>query len=160
MTPPSDDHLAIVVREPVGVVGLVLPWNFPLLMLAWKIGPALAAGFVEPTCIALPGNDHPLTREEIFGPVLSILKFETEEEAVQIANDTPYGLTNYVQSQDGARCNRLARQLRSGMVEINGQGRGAGSPFGGMKMSGNGREGGSWGIHDFVEVKAVSGWSV
>ena len=86
------------------------------------------------------------------------MRFETEDEAVRIANDTPYGLTNYVQSADGARRNRLARALRSGMVEMNGEDRAAGAPFGGMKQSGNGREGGSWGIHDFVEVKAVSGW--
>ena len=115
--------------------------------------------FVKPTVFADVTNDMTIAREEIFGPVLSILKFETEEEAVQIANDTVYGLTNYVQTQDGAKRNRLARQLRSGMVEMNGQSRGAGSPFGGMKQSGNGREGGTWGIEDFLEVKAVSGWA-
>jgi len=100
-----------------------------------------------------------IAREEIFGPVLSITPFESEEEAIEIANDTPYGLTNYVQTQDGARLNRMARSLRSGMVEMNGQSRGAGAPFGGMKQSGNGREGGVWGIEDFLEVKAVAGWS-
>ena len=100
-----------------------------------------------------------IAREEIFGPVLSILPFDTEEEAIEIANDTPYGLTNYVQTQDGARLNRMAMALRSGMVEMNGTSRGAGSPFGGMKQSGNGREGGVWGIEDFLEVKAVSGWA-
>ncbi|MFO8172812.1 MAG: aldehyde dehydrogenase family protein [Longimicrobiales bacterium] len=91
--------------------------------------------------------------------MLSIIPFDTEEDAVKIANDTVYGLTNYVQTQDGARANRLAQQLRSGMVEMNGQSRGAGAPFGGMKQSGNGREGGVWGIEDFLEVKAVSGWA-
>ncbi|OSQ50994.1 aldehyde dehydrogenase family protein [Marivita geojedonensis] len=115
--------------------------------------------YVRPTVFADVTNDMTIAREEIFGPVLSIMKFETEEEAVQVANDTVYGLTNYVQSQDGARCNRLARQLRSGMVEMNGESRSAGSPFGGMKQSGNGREGGVWGIEDFLEVKAVSGWA-
>ena len=115
--------------------------------------------FVRPTVFADVSNDMTIAREEIFGPVLSILPFETEEEAVAIANDTPYGLTNYVQSQDGQRRVRLARQLRSGMVEMNGQPRGAGSPFGGMKASGNGREGGIWGLEDFLEVKAVSGWA-
>lgn len=115
--------------------------------------------YVRPTVFADVTNDMTIAQEEIFGPVLSILKFEDEEEAVQIANDTPYGLTNYVQSQDGARRARMARALRSGMIEMNGESRGAGAPFGGMKMSGNGREGGSWGIHDFVEVKAVSGWA-
>ncbi len=72
-----------------------------------------------------------IAREEIFGPVLSIIPFETEEEAIQIANDTAYGLTNYVQTQDVDRRNRVARRLRSGMVEMNGQPRGAGAPFGG-----------------------------
>ena len=115
--------------------------------------------YVRPTVFADVTNDMTIAREEIFGPVLSIMKFETEEEAVEIANDTPYGLTNYVQSQDGARRNRLARRLRSGMVEMNGESRGAGAPFGGMKQSGNGREGGVWGIEDFLEVKSVSGWA-
>ena len=114
--------------------------------------------YVRPTVFADVTNDMTIAREEIFGPVLTILKFDTEEDAVRIANDTPFGLTNYVQSGDDSRRVRLARQLRSGMVEMNGQPRGAGAPFGGMKMSGNGREGGSWGIHDFVEVKSVSGW--
>jgi aldehyde dehydrogenase (NAD+) len=99
-----------------------------------------------------------IEKEEIFGPVLSIIPFDTEEEAVRIANDTPYGLTNYVQSQDGARRNRMARQLRAGMIEMNGKSRGAGSPFGGVKASGRAREGGVWGIEEFLEVKAISGW--
>lgn len=115
--------------------------------------------FVRPTVFADVNNQMTIAREEIFGPVLSILPFDDEDEAVAIANDTIYGLTNYVQSQDEARRQRLARRLRSGMVEMNGQSRGAGSPFGGMKASGNGREGGLWGLHDFMEVKAVSGWS-
>ncbi|MFD1343732.1 aldehyde dehydrogenase family protein [Litorisediminicola beolgyonensis] len=128
-------------------------------------GPGLPEGlnrgfYVRPTVFADVTPDMTIAREEIFGPVLSILRFETEDEAVAIANDTPYGLTNYVQSQDGARRNRLARQLRSGMVEMNGEDRAQGAPFGGMKQSGNGREGGYWGILDFLEVKAVSGWSV
>lgn len=114
--------------------------------------------FVRPTVFADVTNDMIIAREEIFGPVLSIIPFESEEDAVRIANDTVYGLTNYVQSQDGAKRNRMARLLRSGMVEMNGKSRGAGAPFGGMKQSGNGREGGVWGIEDFLEVKAVSGW--
>jgi aldehyde dehydrogenase (NAD+) len=114
--------------------------------------------YVRPTVFADVNNQMTIAREEIFGPVLSILPFDTEEEAIEIANDTPYGLTNYVQSEDGEKRNRVARRLRSGMVEMNGQGRGAGSPFGGMKASGNGREGGVWGLEDFLEVKAVSGW--
>ncbi len=114
--------------------------------------------FVRPTVFAdvVPGMT--IEREEIFGPVLSIIPFDTEEEAVAIANDTIYGLTNYVQSQDGARCNRLARRLKSGMVEMNGMPRGAGAPFGGVKASGRAREGGHWGIEEFLDVKAISGW--
>jgi len=101
-----------------------------------------------------------IEREEIFGPVLSILPFDTEEEAIAIANDTVYGLTNYVQSQDGAKRNRVARRLRSGMVEMNGKSRGAGAPFGGVKASGRAREGGHWGIEEFCDIKAISGWDV
>ena len=115
--------------------------------------------FVRPTVFADVNNEMTIAREEIFGPVLSIIPFETEEEAVQIANDTVYGLTNYVQTTDGTRANRLAQQLRSGMVEMNGKSRSAGAPFGGMKQSGNGREGGVWGIEDFLEVKSVAGWA-
>ena len=114
--------------------------------------------FVQPTVFADDSNDMTIAREEIFGPVLSIIPFEGEEEAVRIANDTPYGLTNYVQSQDGERRNRMARLLRSGMVEMNGQPRAPGSTFGGVKASGRAREGGRWGIEEFTDVKAVSGW--
>lgn len=127
-------------------------------------GPGLPEGFnrgfyVKPTVFADVKPGMTIEREEIFGPVLAIIPFETEEEAVAIANDTPYGLTNYVQSQDGARRNRLARRLRSGMVEMNGKPRGAGAPFGGVKASGRAREGGHWGLEEFLEVKAISGWA-
>jgi aldehyde dehydrogenase (NAD+) len=115
--------------------------------------------YVQPTVFADVNNEMTIAREEIFGPVLSILPFDTEEEAIKIANETVYGLTNYIQTQDGEKGKRVARQLRSGMVEMNGQSRGAGAPFGGMKQSGNGREGGIWGIEDFLEVKSVSGWT-
>ncbi|WP_170349789.1 aldehyde dehydrogenase family protein [Ruegeria atlantica] len=115
--------------------------------------------YVRPTVFADANNQMTIAREEIFGPVLTMMPFDTEEDAVEIANDTPYGLTNYVQTQDPARANRMARVLRSGMVEMNGQSRSAGSPFGGMKQSGNGREGGVWGLEDFLEVKSVGGWA-
>ena len=115
--------------------------------------------YVKPTVFADVTNDMTIAREEIFGPVLSIIPFETEEEAIAIANDTPYGLTNYVQTQDDEKRRRVARRLRSGMVETNGQGFAMGSPFGGYKQSGNGREGGVFGIEEFLEVKAVSGWA-
>lgn len=115
--------------------------------------------YVKPTVFADVKPGMTIEREEIFGPVLAMIPFDTEEEAARIANDTPYGLTNYVQSQDGGRRNRLARQLRSGMVEMNGKSRGAGAPFGGMKASGRAREGGHWGLEEFLEVKAISGWA-
>jgi aldehyde dehydrogenase (NAD+) len=80
------------------------------------------------------------------------------EAAIEIANDTPYGRAAYGQSPDQARAERVARRLRAGMVQLNGANRPSGSPFGGYKQSGNGREGGKWGLEDFLEVKAISGW--
>ena len=115
--------------------------------------------YVRPTVFADVKPGMTIEREEIFGPVLSIMAFEDEADAVRIANDTPYGLTNYVQTQDGAKRNRMALALKSGMVEMNGQSRGAGSPFGGVKSSGRAREGGHWGLEEFLEVKAISGWA-
>ena len=114
--------------------------------------------YVRPTVFADVGNDMTIAREEIFGPVLSILPFDDEEEALSIANDTTYGLAAYVQSGDAERLQRVARRLRAGVVQLNGAGLAAGSPFGGYKQSGNGREGGRWGLEDFTEVKAVAGW--
>jgi len=114
--------------------------------------------YVRPTVFADVRNDMTIAQEEIFGPVLSIIPFETEEEAIAIANDTVYGLTNYVQTQDGAKRNRVALRLKSGMVETNGKPRAPGSPFGGVKMSGRAREGGVWGLEEFLEAKAISGW--
>ncbi len=126
-------------------------------------GPGRPEGFnrgyyVRPTVFADVDNDMTIAREEIFGPVLSMIPFDTEEDAVRIANDTDYGLAAYVQSGDQKRAQKVARQLRAGMVHINGAARASGSPFGGYKMSGNGREGGKWGLEDFLEVKSVSGW--
>jgi aldehyde dehydrogenase (NAD+) len=115
--------------------------------------------FVKPTVFADVNNQMSIAREEIFGPVLSMIPFDTEEEAIEISNDTPYGLTNYVQSQDLDRRRRVCRRLQSGMVEMNGYFRAPISPFGGVKASGNGREGGVLGLEDFMEVKSVSGWS-
>ncbi len=114
--------------------------------------------FVRPTVFADVSNDMTIAREEIFGPVLSLIPFDSEGEAIDIANDTPYGLTSYVQSSDQARAQKVARKLRAGMVQLNGAQRPAGSPFGGYKQSGNGREGGKWGLEDYLEVKAISGW--
>ncbi|MEP3630566.1 MAG: aldehyde dehydrogenase family protein [Hyphomicrobiales bacterium] len=114
--------------------------------------------FVRPTIFADVTSDMTIWKEEIFGPVLCITPFDGEDEAITLANDTPYGLTNYVNTADKSRARRVARRLRSGMVEMNGKFGGAGSPFGGMKQSGNGREGGVWGLEEFLEVKAVSDW--
>jgi len=116
--------------------------------------------FIKPTVFADVNNEMRIAREEIFGPVLSIIPFQSEDEAVEIANDTNYGLTHYVQSGDKDKTQRMARRLRAGMVEVNGAGRAPGSPFGGSKQSGNGREGGLHGLLEFVELKAVSGWNV
>ena len=114
--------------------------------------------FVKPTVFTDVNNEMTIAKEEIFGPVVSIITFSTEEEAIKISNDTAYGLTNYIQTNDTNKAHRVARQLRSGMVEINGEGFADGSPFGGYKQSGNGREGGKWGIEEFLEVKSISGW--
>lgn len=115
--------------------------------------------FVRPTVFADVTHAMRIGREEIFGPVLSMMPFDTEEEAVALANASDFGLANYVQSADQERAERVARRLRSGVVVLNGAARAAGSPFGGMKHSGNGREGGRWGLEEYLEVKAVAGWS-
>jgi len=114
--------------------------------------------FVKPTVFADVNNQMEIARTEIFGPVLSIMPFETEEEAISIANDTPYGLTNYIQTQDQNKANRVARKLRSGMVDVNGAGIAVDAPFGGYKHSGIGREAGAQGLEEFLEVKTVGGW--
>ena len=114
--------------------------------------------FVKPTIFSDVNNNMKIAREEIFGPVVSIIPFETEEEAISITNDTDYGLTNYVQTQDKEKAKRVAKHLSSGGVEINGFGVSGGTPFGGFKQSGNGREGGKWGLEEYLEVKAISGW--
>ena len=94
--------------------------------------------YVKPTVFADVKNNMEIAQTEIFGPVLSVIPFETEEEAISIANDTAYGLTNYIQSQDQAKVHRVARKLRSGMVDVNGAGIAVDAPFGGFKHSGIG----------------------
>ncbi len=115
--------------------------------------------FVKPTAFADVNNNMEIARTEIFGPVLSIIPFENEEEAIEIANDTDYGLTNYIQTQDKKKANRVARKLRSGMVDVNGAGIAVDAPFGGFKHSGIGREAGKEGLLEFLEVKSVGGWN-
>jgi aldehyde dehydrogenase (NAD+) len=118
----------------------------------------LAKGyFVRPTIFSGVRNDMTIAREEIFGPVLCILPYQTEEQAVQIANDTPYGLAAYVWSQNNIRARRVASRIRAGQVALNGASGDMKTPFGGFKMSGNGREYGEFGLRDFLEVKAVIG---
>jgi aldehyde dehydrogenase (NAD+) len=113
--------------------------------------------FVKPTIFSNVRNDMTIAREEIFGPVLCILPYDSEEQAVQIANDTPYGLAAYVWSQDNLRARRVGARIRAGQVTLNGASGNMNTPFGGFKMSGNGREYGEFGLRDFLEVKAVIG---
>jgi aldehyde dehydrogenase (NAD+) len=115
--------------------------------------------FVKPTVFADVNNNMEIARTEIFGPVLSVIPFENEEEAIKIANDTPYGLTNYIQTQDPEKVKRVSRRVRSGMVDVNGAGIAVDAPFGGFKHSGIGREAGQHGLEEFLEVKAVGGWT-
>ncbi len=121
-------------------------------------GGLIRGHFVRPTIFADVTPDMTIWTEETFEPVLCISPFGSEEEAIALANDTPYGLTNDVQTSDKSRARRVARRLRSAMVETNGQFGGAGSPFGGMTQSGNGHEGGVWALEEVLEVKAVSDW--
>ncbi len=114
--------------------------------------------YVKPTVFANVSNEMTIAREEIFGPVLSIIPYEDEDDAVRIANDTPYGLSGYVSSSDLDRARRVASKMRTGMVHINGAWLDSAAPFGGYKQSGNGREWGAHGIDEFLEVKSVYGY--
>ena len=115
--------------------------------------------FIKPTVFANVNNNMTIAREEIFGPVLVMIPYETEEEAVRIANDTVYGLSGYVYSGDIEHARKIARRLRTGMVHLNGASTDINAPFGGYKQSGNGREWGKEGIKEFLEVKALMGYS-
>jgi aldehyde dehydrogenase (NAD+) len=114
--------------------------------------------YVRPTVFAGVSNEMTIAREEIFGPVLSILPYKDEEEAISIANDTPYGLSAYVSSGDPQRSRRVAMRLRTGQVHIDGAPHDDSAPFGGYKQSGNGRECGAWGLEEYLETKALLGW--
>jgi aldehyde dehydrogenase (NAD+) len=113
--------------------------------------------YVKPTVFSNVRNDMTIAREEIFGPVLCILPYDSEEQAISIANDTPYGLAAYVWSKDSKRAGRVGARIRAGQVALNGASGDMQTPFGGFKMSGNGREYGEFGLRDFLEVKAVIG---
>lgn len=113
--------------------------------------------FARPTVFADATPDMTIMREEIFGPVMAMMPFDSEDEAIELANDTPYGLAAYIQTDSAERARRVAGRLRAGMVQVNGASRASGAPFGGYKQSGVGREGGAWGIEEFLEIKTISG---
>ena len=112
--------------------------------------------FVKPTVFAGVSNDMTIAQEEIFGPVLTMIPFDTEEQAIEIANDTPYGLAAYFSTTSEERAARVARQLRAGMVSVNAASQNYTAPFGGYKQSGNGREWGEFGFDDFLEIKGIT----
>jgi aldehyde dehydrogenase (NAD+) len=112
--------------------------------------------FVKPTIFADVNNQMTIAREEIFGPVLTMIPFDTEEQAIEIANDTPYGLAAYFSTSDEERAKRVAGQLRAGMVSLNSASQGYTAPFGGYKQSGNGREWGEFGFDDYLEIKGIT----
>jgi len=169
---------AIVVGDPreegteVGPLVSQLQWDKVqgLIQKGIDEGATLAAGgtgrpeglergyFARPTVFANVSNDMTIAREEIFGPVLAILPYDDEDDAVRIANDTPYGLSGYVSSSNLDRARKVAARLRTGMVHINGAYADASAPFGGYKQSGNGREWGAHGIDEFLEVKSIYGY--
>ena len=113
--------------------------------------------YIQPTIFANVNNNMTIAKEEIFGPVLSILGYKDEDDAIKIANETIYGLSGYVSSQNLNKANEIASKLRTGNVHINNAPGDQSAPFGGYKMSGNGREWGEFGLEDFLEVKAVMG---
>lgn len=114
--------------------------------------------YVKPTIFADVNNQMTIAREEVFGPVLCLIPFSDMDEAITIANDTPYGLAAYIQCADKDKARYVARRIRAGSVHLNGAGQDYCSPFGGFKQSGNGREWGEFGLHDFIEYKAVNGF--
>jgi aldehyde dehydrogenase (NAD+) len=155
----------------VGPLVSELQWNKVqgLIQAGIDEGATLAAGgvgrpdgldkgyYAKPTVFADVNNQMTIAREEIFGPVVSIIPYEDEEDAIRIANDTPYGLASYVSSTDMQHARKVASRLRAGMVHINNANLDAGAPFGGYKQSGNGREWGSHGLEEFLEVKSICG---
>lgn len=113
--------------------------------------------FIQPTVFSEVNNDMTIAKEEIFGPVFAIMPYDSIDQAIEIANDTPYGLAGYIQGNDQEMLNYVASRIRAGNININGQSGDINTPFGGYKKSGNGREWGSHGFNDYLEVKAISG---
>lgn len=114
--------------------------------------------YARPTVVVSPDNKSTLAQEEVFGPVLTIIPYDSEEHAIEMANDTVYGLAGYVQSGDIEHARKVAGKIRAGNISINGQSGDLATPFGGYKQSGTGREWGEFGFEEFLEIKAVSGW--
>ncbi|MIC59668.1 aldehyde dehydrogenase family protein [Escherichia coli] len=175
----SSHELAMIVREPVGVIAAIVPWNFPLLLTCWKLGPALAAGnsvvlkpseksplsairlaglaaAIGPTIFVDVDPNASLSREEIFGPVLVVTRFTSEEQALQLANDSQYGLGAAVWTRDLSRAHRMSRRLKAGSVFVNNYNDGDMTvPFGGYKQSGNGRDKSLHALEKFTELKTI-----
>jgi len=169
---------ALVVGDPrdegteIGPVVSEAQWNKVqgLIRSGIEEGATLSAGgvgrpdgldkgyYVKPTVFADVSTDMTIANEEVFGPVLSIIAYEDEDDAVRIANDSPYGLSGYVSSSDLDRARRVAARLRTGMVHINNAWLDAMAPFGGYKHSGNGREWGAHGIDEYLETKSIYGY--
>jgi aldehyde dehydrogenase (NAD+) len=159
-------------KTEVGPLVSDIQWNKVQALIQKGIdeGATLAAGgtgkpegidkgfFARPTVFANVSNDMTIAREEIFGPVVSIIPYDDDDDAVRIANDTQYGLSGYVSSGDLDRARKVAARMRTGMVHINGAHLDSMAPFGGYKHSGNGREWGSHGIEEFLEVKSIYGF--
>ena len=160
----SGDHIGPVVSK------IQYDKIINLIELGKKEGANLAIGgsekpngldkgyYIKPTIFTNVKNEMQIAKSEIFGPVLSIIPFDTEEEAINIVNETEYGLGNYIQTSDLDRAHRVAKKLRSGVVYINGNSMDSGTPFGGYRQSGNGREGGDWGLEEYLEIKTICGW--
>ena len=113
--------------------------------------------YVKPTVFGDVDNQMEIAQEEIFGPVLSIIPYDSEDEAIEIANDTYYGLSAYIAGENTQRLREIGRKIRAGQVHINYGSGGTNAPFGGFKQSGNGREKAEWGLEEFLETKAIMG---
>ena len=142
-------HACFSLEFPTGLKVLVDPFD------GAKLGTYAFPKDVKPTVFGRVRNDMTIAREEIFGPVLSIIAYKDEEDAVRIANDTVYGLAGAVWSRDEARAQRVARRIRAGQVDVNGGAFNMNAPFGGFKQSGHGREAGVYGLEEFLEYKSL-----
>jgi aldehyde dehydrogenase (NAD+) len=142
------------------LIGLALEEGAQLVTGGLGRPDGLARGYyVRPTVFSHVANEMTIAREEVFGPVLVIIGYDSDDDAIRIANDSPYGLYGYVSSPDLERARAVARRIRSGMIEVNAAGIDIRAPFGGYKRSGNGREYGRRGFEEFLEVKSIAGYS-